>query len=66
MADDLEQAVEDLGRSWAMSRRIGWAIDRGVPSKDSAAVQAAKAMDHTVAAHIRHARLVVEREAWLR
>jgi conjugative relaxase-like TrwC/TraI family protein len=63
VADDLEQAVEDLERSWAMSRRIGWAIDRSMPSKDSSAVQAAKAMDHTVAAHIRHARLVVEREA---
>ena len=32
VADSLEQAVEDLGRSWAQSRRIGWAIDRGTPA----------------------------------
>ncbi|MGH9266320.1 MAG: ATP-dependent DNA helicase, partial [Acidimicrobiales bacterium] len=63
VADDLEQAVEDLGRSWSASRRIGWAIDRAVPSNDSMAVQAAKAKDLTVPANLRHARLVAEREA---
>src|SRR5205085_1925950 len=31
VADSMEQAIEDLGRSWSQSRRIGWAIDTGVP-----------------------------------
>ena len=44
VADDLAQAVEDLGRSWSASRRIGWAIDRSVPPKDSPGVQAARAI----------------------
>jgi hypothetical protein len=63
VADDLEQAVEDLRRCWSASRRIGWAIDRGVPSRDLPAVAAAKALDHTDAAHVRRARLVAERQA---
>ena len=63
VADDLEQAVEDLGRSWSASRRIGWAIDRSMPSKDSQAVRAAKEKDQTAPANHRHARLVAEREA---
>ena len=29
VADSVEQAAEDLSRSWAQSRRIGWAIDQG-------------------------------------
>lgn len=29
VADDVEGAVEDLGSSWSVSRRICWAIDRG-------------------------------------
>ncbi|MGI8776006.1 MAG: MobF family relaxase [Acidimicrobiales bacterium] len=63
VADSVDQAVEDLGRSWSHSRRIGWAIDRGVPSRESPAVQAAKAADRTVPANLRHARLVAERQA---
>src|SRR3712207_9320915 len=29
VADSIEQATEDLAWSWAHSRRVGWAIDRG-------------------------------------
>ena len=32
VADSVEQAVEDLGRAWSPSRRIGWAIDQGTPA----------------------------------
>ncbi|MCA1706345.1 MAG: hypothetical protein LC808_25020, partial [Actinobacteria bacterium] len=63
VADDLDQAVEDLGRSWSASRRIGWAIDRAVPSNESRGEQSAKAKGLTVPANLRHARLVAEREA---
>ncbi len=32
VADFADQALDDLNRSWAHSRRIGWAIDQGTPS----------------------------------
>jgi predicted DNA-binding protein (UPF0251 family) len=65
-ADSPEQALDDLRRSWAHSRRIGWAIDRAEMDHDPPAVSAAKAADGTVPAALRHARLVAEREALAR
>lgn len=59
VADSVEQAVEDLGKSWAHSRRIGWAIEWGVPANDAPAPAAEVALS----ARLRHARLVAEREA---
>jgi hypothetical protein len=59
VADSLEQAMDDLRWSWAQSRRIGWAIDRGAFGRE----EAAKAADGTVPARLRHARLVLERDA---
>jgi hypothetical protein len=61
VADSVEQAVEDLGRVWSPSRRIGWAIDRGTPAPGIGpeAVPDVPA----VSASLRHARLVAEREA---
>jgi conjugative relaxase-like TrwC/TraI family protein len=36
VADDLDQAREDLARSWQRERRERWAIDTGVPQPDVA------------------------------
>jgi hypothetical protein len=63
VADSVEQALEDLARTWAQSRRIGWAIDREGLAWQSPEIEAAKAADGTVPAPLRHARLVAEREA---
>ncbi|MBW3576046.1 MAG: AAA family ATPase [Actinobacteria bacterium] len=62
VADSLDQAVEDLRWSWAQSRRIAWAIDSGTPVPHG---DAPPSPEHTpeVAASVRHARLVAEREA---
>lgn len=60
VADDLDQAVEDLGRSWSVSRRIGWAIDWGVPSPGARVVDAVRESDRAVA--LDHARLLIERD----
>ncbi len=62
VADSVEQAVEDLGRSWAHSRRIGWAIDAGTPAGEGV-VTGVVAKVVSPAAALRHARLVAEREA---
>jgi hypothetical protein len=61
VADSVEQAAEDLGRTWSHSRRIGWAIDRGTPAAGIGAEEVPDAP--AVSASLRHARLVAEREA---
>ena len=61
VADSMEQAVEDLTRAWSHSRRIGWAIDRGVPTRDAPA-QRATQVEPEEPASLRHARLVAERQ----
>jgi len=61
VADSLEQAVEDLTRAWSHSRRIGWAIDQGLPAPD--APRAARPVEPPEPASLRHARLVAERQA---
>jgi hypothetical protein len=63
VADSLDQAVEDLGWSWAQSRRIGWAIDAGTPAPDAQAPEPAADIEHSISASLRHARLVAERDA---
>jgi conjugative relaxase-like TrwC/TraI family protein len=62
VADSLDQAVEDLRWSWAQSRRIAWAIDSGTPVSHSEAPPPPERTPE-VAASVRHARLVAEREA---
>ncbi len=62
VADSLEQAVEDLTRAWSHSRRIGWAIDRGIPAQDEP-TQRASQVEPPEPASLRHARLVAERQA---
>jgi hypothetical protein len=61
VADSVEQAIEDLGRVWSHSRRIGWAIDQGTPAPGIGAEPAPSAP--AVSAGLRHARLVAERDA---
>jgi len=61
VADSLEQATEDLSRSWAQSRRIGWAIDRGTPAPGLELERSPSPAP--VSASLHHARLVAEREA---
>ncbi len=61
VADSVEQAVENLGRTWSRSRRIGWAIDQGTPAPGIGAEPVPNAP--AVSASLRHARLVAEREA---
>jgi hypothetical protein len=62
VADSVEQATEDLCRSWSQSRRIGWAIDRGTPAPGADVTEPARPSP-ALSASLRHARLVAEREA---
>jgi hypothetical protein len=59
VADDVAQAVDDLRWAWSQSKRIGWAIDQGVPDHTRRPGREREA----VSASLRHARLVAEREA---
>ena len=63
VADSVEQAVEDLARSWRHSRRIGWAIDTGRPAGEEVAREVVAEVAQPAAAALRHARLVAERDA---
>jgi len=63
VADSPEQAIEDLGRSWSQSRRIGWAIDRGIPAPGVEVAPPTRRQSRDIDAGVRHARLVTEREA---
>ncbi|MBW3549018.1 MAG: AAA family ATPase, partial [Actinobacteria bacterium] len=63
VADSLDQAVEDLRWSWAQSRRIAWAIDSGTPILHGDAPAPSPGRTPDLAASVRHARLVAEREA---
>ena len=62
VADDLEQAAEDLVRGWSVSRRIRWAIDTGVPSREPEPAGRPQPAPEVLAG-LRHARLVAERDA---
>ena len=61
MADDLEQAYEDLAREWSAERRPRWAIDRGTP----AVISTAALMHPIVETMERRERLEAERQALL-
>ena len=63
VADSLDQAVEDLERSWSQSRRIGWAIDRGTAAPGAGVAAPSRLQGRDMDASLRHARLVAEREA---
>jgi conjugative relaxase-like TrwC/TraI family protein len=61
VADDLDQAVEDLVRDWSEQRRVRWAIDTGTPSPGLALERPPHAMPPDSA--LRLARLRAERNA---
>ena len=63
VADSVEQAAEDLSRSWRHSQRIAWAIDAGTPAPDGPEENRGPEGAGAIAAALRHGRLVAEREA---
>jgi len=63
VADSMAQAVEDLERSWSQSRRIGWAIDRGIPAPGAEVAEPTHRPVRDIDAGVRRARLGSEREA---
>jgi hypothetical protein len=64
VADDLEQAAEDLAREWSVERRPRWAIDRGTPVVKTAA-EPEQGTPPMHEATVRRARLEAERRALL-
>jgi hypothetical protein len=63
VADDLEQACEDLMREWSAERRPRWAIDRGTPTVISTAALAQPVVEPSRTQ--RRERLEAERDALL-
>ena len=66
VADDLEQAREDLIRDWAADRRPRWAIDSGTPATHGLDVERHPGAPAPLRAALRRARLEAERRAVLR
>ena len=63
VADDLEQAVEDLTRDWAEDRRARWAIDTGTPAREPVDVERDTAVPAGLREALRLARLRAHRQA---
>ena len=63
VADDVEQAREDLVREWSAERRLSWVIDSGNPVTDPAAVEASSRVARPMRDALRRGRLVAERAA---
>jgi hypothetical protein len=63
VADNLDQAVEDLTRDWSVDHRARWAIDSGTPATDPLAVEHHDRAPAGMRAALHHARLQAEREA---
>jgi hypothetical protein len=63
VADNLDQAVEDLIRDWAVDHRARWAIDSGTPATEPLAVEHHEAAPAGMRAALHHARLQAERQA---
>lgn len=66
VADDLEQAREDLTRDWAAERRPRWAIDSGTPAVHPLEVERHSGVPAPMRAALRRARLEAERRAVLK
>jgi ATP-dependent exoDNAse (exonuclease V), alpha subunit - helicase superfamily I member len=66
VADDLEQAREDLTRDWVDKRRPRWAIDSGTPATQPLDVERHPGVPAPMRAALRRARLEAERHAVLR
>ena len=63
VADDLDQAAEDLLRDWTVDHRARWAIDSGTPATEPLAVEDDGKAPAGMRAALRHARLEAERQA---
>ncbi len=63
VADDLDQAVEDLTRDWSADRRARWAIDTGTPATHPLDVERHQAAPATIREALRLARLEAQRQA---
>jgi hypothetical protein len=63
VADDPDQAVEDLRRDWSTEQRQRWAIDTGTPTTDALAAEQEPAAPAELRWSLRRARLQAERDA---
>lgn len=63
VADDVDQAAEDLKRDWPREHRQRWAIDSGTPSTELQQVEHDRAADPAIRNALRQARLRAERDA---
>ncbi len=63
VADDNEQAAEDLKRDWPRENRQRWAIDSGTPSTEPQQVEHDRDADPTIRNALRQARLRAERDS---
>ncbi len=63
VADNVDQAAEDLIRDWSDERRAIWAIDAGTPASDPLAVEADAGAPAPIRTGLRRARLIAERAA---
>jgi conjugative relaxase-like TrwC/TraI family protein len=63
VADNLDQAAEDLTRDWSIDHRARWAIDSGTPATEPLAVEHHAQAPAGMRAALHHARLQAERRA---
>ncbi|MBI2706239.1 MAG: AAA family ATPase [Actinobacteria bacterium] len=63
VADDVDQAADDLKRDWLVERRQRWAIDSGTPSTDPTSVERDPEAPPSMRAALYQARLQAERQA---
>ena len=63
VADDVDQAREDLVREWSAERRPSWVIDSGTPLTDPAAVEASMGVAKPMRDALRRGRTAAERAA---
>jgi hypothetical protein len=63
VADDIDQAAEDLKRDWPRENRQRWAIDSGTPSTEPQQVEHDRGAEPTIRNALRQARLRAERDA---
>ena len=63
VADDVDQAREDLVREWSAERRPAWVIDSGTPATDPAAVDASSRVARPMRDALRRGHLAAERGA---
>jgi conjugative relaxase-like TrwC/TraI family protein len=63
VADDIDQAVEDLQRDWAHELRPRWAIDTGIPETNAVRAERSWEVPADLRDNLRHARQSAEHQA---